>query len=161
MRTEDVLERLAGAAIVKGLNRGELERLCAGAETVSCETGEALLVEGRRSDAFYVILSGRLQVFLPQAGGANRFSDIPLNVLRPGECCGEYALIDEGPASASVVALEPAVLLRLSKQAFEAAVADHDALARKMYCNLLHLLVGRLRAKDLELDLTGDAPECG
>lgn len=76
-----------------------------------------------------------------------------MNTLQPGDCFGEYSLVDAQPASASVVALDPSVLLTLSRTTFDQLAATHDKLAKMIYRNLLGILIRRLRQKDQELDL--------
>jgi CRP-like cAMP-binding protein len=83
----------------------------------------------------------------------HRVTDIRLNRLGPGDCFGEYGLIDGQPASASVIALQPGSLLKLSRDSFERLLAANDRMAKIIYCNLLRLLIGRLRKREKEYDL--------
>ena len=71
--------------------------------------GDVLLREGTTDDHFYVVASGRLKV--TQRGKL-------LNMVSPGECCGEmaYARRDTGPRSATVTALEPTWAMRMRLQ---------------------------------------------
>jgi CRP-like cAMP-binding protein len=124
--------------------------------------GWMVLAEGQRGEALYVVLSGHLKVKLLKLDGAKqsgRVSDVYLNTLHPGDCFGEYSLIDSEPVSASVIATEPATLLRITGKAFQTVAAHHDRLAKTVYCNLLQILVRRLRKKDKELDLNLDVLE--
>ena len=61
-----------------------------------------LFHEGDRSDLIYVVLSGRLKVFLSDSEGR----EIVLNEMGPGEIFGEMSL-DGNPRSASVITSEP------------------------------------------------------
>jgi len=58
-----------------------------------------------------VVVSGRCEV---RAGGES------LAELGPGAAVGEISLVSGTPAVADVVAIEPALVLRLSKKDFEA-----------------------------------------
>ena len=121
-----------------------------------------MLAEGQRSEVLYVVLSGQLKVMLlvlDRKDHPNRVQDIQLSTLKPGDCFGEYSLIDSEPASASVLAAEPTELLKITSQDFQTVAAHQDRLAKTIYCNLLHLLVRRLRKKDQELDLNLDVLE--
>jgi CRP/FNR family cyclic AMP-dependent transcriptional regulator len=109
-----------------------------------------------------VVLKGQLKVMLlalDHRDHPNRVQDVHLNTLRPGDCFGEYSLIDAEPVSASVMAATPAELLKITGKDFQTVAAHHDRLAKTVYCNLLHLLVRRLRKKDQELDLNLDGLE--
>jgi CRP-like cAMP-binding protein len=77
------------------------------------------IAEGTRNDHLWVVVSGRCQV---QSAGA------PLTELGPGAAVGEISLVSGALAVADVVALEPAVLLRLSKADFDAVAKKHPAL---------------------------------
>lgn len=149
---------LAETKIAKGLTVAELAQLLIHAQVVEIEPGQVVIAEGQPSDTLYIVMQGRLNVVLSAVGDAhlNRFNDIHLNTLQRGDCFGEYSLIDGQLASASVMALEPAVLLKITRKAFESVAMTYDKVARIIYCNLLHILVQRLRRKDLELDLNFD-----
>jgi CRP-like cAMP-binding protein len=159
MQYEEILAvLLAKTEIAKGLAVAELARLLAHAQVVQIEPGQVVIAEGQASDTLYIVIQGRLNVVLPTVGDAhpNRFNGIHLNTLQPGDCCGEYSLIDGQPASASVITLAPTVLLKMTRTAFQSVAETHNKLARVIYCNLLHILIHRLRNKDLELDLNFD-----
>ena len=70
--------------------------------TVRSFSKNAIIVnEGDETDSLYVVLSGRVKVFLLDDQGR----EVQLNHLGPGEYFGEITL-DGGPRSASVMALE-------------------------------------------------------
>jgi serine/threonine protein kinase len=68
--------------------------------------GEVLIREGTQDDHLYVVATGRLKV--TQRGKL-------LNMVSPGECCGEmaYARRDGSLRSATVTALEPTWAMRM------------------------------------------------
>ena len=70
-----------------------------------------------------------------------------------------WAAIDSKPASASVIAAEPTELLKITGKNFQMVAAHNDRLAKQIYCDLLRILVRRLRRKDQELDLNLDVLE--
>ena len=55
--------------------------------------------------------------------------------------------------------MTPTELLKITGRDFQTVAAHHDRLAKTVYCNLLHILVRRLRKKDQELDLNLDMLE--
>jgi CRP-like cAMP-binding protein len=128
-----------------------LERLYTRGTPVTLAAGDTLIDEGTPNEHLYFVLSGLLRVVLPKRGG--RVTEVRLGRLGPGECIGEYSLLDSKTASASVRAASAAIVLRLEASTLEAALAAHPEAGCRVYRNLLARLVARLRAKDAELDL--------
>ncbi len=163
MRHQDILAILTTAPITQGLETDDLEALIAHSQVINRPSGTTLIAEGQIGDALHILLSGQLDVSLLKANRGrndNRFSDIHLNTLRPGDCFGEYSLIDAQPASASVIVSEAAEILVITRHAFQALIAaSQDRLGKILYHNLLRILVRRLRKKDKELDLNLDLSE--
>jgi len=162
MQREDVLQILSAATVIQGLGPTDLAVLLQHATIETAPQGWVVLAEDQHSEGLYVVLSGQLKVMLlalDQKQHPNRVEDIHLSTLGPGDCFGDYSLIDAEPASASVIAAEPSVLLKITRTGFEAAVAGNDRLAKTIYHNLLRILVRRLRKKDRELDLNLDVLE--
>lgn len=97
-----------------------------------------LINEGDRSDALYVILGGKVKVFLSDEDG----KEIILNIQEAGEYFGELALLDEEPRSASVMTLEPSRLMVISKTDFQRCLVANPELALK----LIRALAQRVRS---------------
>jgi CRP-like cAMP-binding protein len=93
------------------------------------QQGEELIHEGRESDGLYLILRGCLQVFRQQKDGA------PLLVgeLREGEVFGEISCLHQEPASASVIAATPGIVLRLPRQAFSELILSHPQILEMVH----------------------------
>ncbi|MGH8660629.1 MAG: Crp/Fnr family transcriptional regulator [Burkholderiales bacterium] len=84
------------------LDEAELRAL-SGQGAVRSFPGHTIIVsEGDETDSLYVILSGRVKVFVADESG----KEVVLGTQGPGEYFGEMAL-DGGPRSASVMTLEP------------------------------------------------------
>jgi CRP/FNR family cyclic AMP-dependent transcriptional regulator len=110
------------------------------------------MTEGERSDSLYVVLSGRVKVYVSDEHG----KDLVLNVQGPGEYFGELAL-DEGPRSASVMTLEPCKLAVIANDVLREFLTGHPEAA----VQLVRGLIARVRRateslKDLaQLDVYG------
>ena len=137
--------------LFSGLNGECLECLYNRGTLVELAAGETLIDEGKPNESLYFVLSGLLWVILPKHGG--RLTEVRLGGLEPGDCIGEYSLLDHQPASATVVAVNPATVLKFSASELEELLAANPVVGLKVYRNLLSLLIGRLRAKDADLDL--------
>lgn len=97
-----------------------------------------LVNEGDPSEMFYIILTGKVKVYLSDEKG----KEVLLNMGGPGEYFGELAIIDDAPRSASVMTLEPCQMAVVSKAGFERCLAEHPGFA----LGLIRTLVKRVRS---------------
>ncbi|MBA3822001.1 MAG: cyclic nucleotide-binding domain-containing protein, partial [Deltaproteobacteria bacterium] len=95
------------------------DELLAKLTTEIVPAGTTFIHEGTVNEHLWVVVSGRCQV--NSAGAA-------IAELGPGAAVGEISLVSGAPAVADVTALEPAVLLRLSRADFDAVASKHPAL---------------------------------
>jgi CRP/FNR family transcriptional regulator len=114
------------------VQRKELERLAKSFRERRFIEGDVITTEGEPGVGFFVILEGDADVTV---GGERR------GALGPGDSFGEMALIDEGPRSATVVAVTDLTCLALSAWEFRPFVAEHPDVA----WSLLQTLARRLR----------------
>ena len=85
---------------------------------VSYQPGEIVIREGDIGDAFYIINSGLVAVSKKLGQ-----QDTALCDLSPGSYFGELALLNKSPRSATITAIEPVTLLKLSKHDFMDAMS--------------------------------------
>lgn len=111
-----------------------LEECCACCRSRPLLQGERLLVHGDPNHDTYLLLEGRLGVYL-EAGLP------PLVEFGPGECVGEMSVLTGAAASADVVAEEDSRVLVVPQESLWTLVDRSHAVAR----NLLHLLADRVR----------------
>jgi CRP/FNR family cyclic AMP-dependent transcriptional regulator len=97
--------------------------------------------EGDDTDAFYVIVSGRVKVYASDDDGR----EITLTTQGAGDYFGELVL-DGGPRSASVMTLEPSRLAVIPKHRFRDFLVSHPPFTSQ----LVERLIARVR------DLTGN-----
>jgi len=106
-------------------------------------TGEVLLSPEQSHDSVFVLVDGRLKVYL----GA--MDDPPHTTLYRGECAGEMSIIDKDAPSAWVMAVDRTRLLVIPSGILWSMIHASHALA----CNLLYTLSKRVRAdNDLIVD---------
>ena len=150
-----MVDALSHVEVFEGLTQDDLKIISKHCKRMGFEKGDTLVEIEQRPSAFYILLRGRLRVFLPkQIEGKKecRISEINLNILNKGDCFGEYSLIEKMPASASVVAVQPGEVLKVTDNEFDRIMAN-DRVAKTVYYNLLHILIKRLRKKEQELDM--------
>jgi len=95
-----------------------------------------VISEGDLSDSLYVILSGKVKVFLSDEEG----KEITLNIQGEGEYFGELALLDSAPRSASVMTMENCKLAVISKSAFDHCMENNPTIALKIIRGLARRL---------------------
>jgi CRP/FNR family cyclic AMP-dependent transcriptional regulator len=142
-----ITESLQRVSLFAGLSGPEIAALADAAVVRTFPKNTIVVTEGERSDSLYVILSGRVKVFVADENG----KELVLNVEGPGEYFGELAL-DEGPRTASVGTLEPCKLAVIPNEALRAFLAARPETALQ----LMRGLIGRVRhmtesIKDLAL----------
>jgi len=108
------------------------------------ENGEVIFREGDEGNAMYVVLNGEMEVTKQSRNGV----DARVAMLGPGDWFGEMSIVDIQPRSATVRAVAPSRLVRIS-------AADLDSLYRHdvrsyaiVVLNLARELSRRLRVAD-------------
>ena len=100
------------------------------------KNGELALRAGDRGDTAYFILSGAVEVFIERDG-----RHVTLARLGKGEIFGEMAIIDPGPRSASVRAVEDTICIVTTYDDFTRSITENPQFATEF----LRTLVARLR----------------
>jgi CRP/FNR family cyclic AMP-dependent transcriptional regulator len=109
-----------------------LEQLAALGVARSYPRNMVVVSEGDASDSLYVILSGRVKVYVSGEEGR----EMILAEQGPGEIFGEVGL-DERPRSASVATLEPSQLSAIPRSDFRAFCAAHPEMAMMLVDRLI------------------------
>jgi CRP-like cAMP-binding protein len=102
-------------------------------EEVDVEPDSDIISQGEMGTAMYIIIDGRVRV---HADGRD------IAELGPREVFGELAALDPEPRAASVTAVEPTQLFKLSSVPLFELMADHMGVTR----GILKVLCRRVRA---------------
>ncbi|MDB6146565.1 MAG: rane protein [Spartobacteria bacterium] len=97
------------------LDDHERSELAGQLDVVAFATGETVFNYGEPGDAIYVISSGEVEVFFKNDTGER----IVLEVATRGDFFGELSMLDQGTRSASVVATQETLALRLDRNDLE------------------------------------------
>lgn len=124
-------------SIFAGMTPAELELIEQRMVRRSYPKNTIILSEGDCSDSLYMILSGKVKVFLNDESGKEAI----INYQEAGEYFGELSLIDESKRSASIMTVEKTNLAVITKQAFYQIMNDNPGIA----IHLLKDLVQRIR----------------
>ncbi|MCW2318320.1 cAMP-binding domain of CRP or a regulatory subunit of cAMP-dependent protein kinases [Rhodoblastus acidophilus] len=134
---EPLLPRLQELEIFHNVSVEALEDIQRRAPRRKLQKGELLCNVGDPSDALFVILSGRMRIWIASASGV----EVTLNVLVAGSIFGEIGMLDGSVRTAGASAMSPAELVSISRATFFRALERDSQLAR----NVIGLLCRRLR----------------
>jgi MFS family permease len=130
------LELLRAIEIFAQLPEPVLERLAAGATTLTVAPFQPVVSQGEAGSQFYVIAEGRASVEIDGAESRE---------LGPGDYFGEIALLRDVPRTATVRAVEQLRLYAVERDDFIAAVTGHAptlAAAESVVAARLPALIG-------------------
>lgn len=113
----ELLERLS---VFDGARHLTLDRLAAEFVVVQPPGGTEIITQGAAADAFFVVVEGRLDVYVDEAGRDRRL----LRTVAAPDFVGELGLLTHQPRSATVVTQGSTVLWRADGAQFLAALTD-------------------------------------
>lgn len=108
----DRRQLLAGLALFEDLGPREIDELLAITTTRKLDARDTLVRKGDPGDQLFAVVEGSLKAVSSGADG----KEIVFSLMEPGETIGEISILDAEPRSATVVALEPTVLLGLHRR---------------------------------------------
>jgi CRP/FNR family cyclic AMP-dependent transcriptional regulator len=117
-----------GDSFIGRLPDGERGAILAAGTPARFEDGQILLVQGDVGDFVYVLTGGLVKVMVAASSGA----ETALVVRSRGDLMGEFALLDDGPRTATARAAGPVTALRVGGGAFMAVLAESPAARRVM-----------------------------
>ena len=126
------------------LNESELAALAEDFTPAHFDAGDVIFQQGDAGHALYLIETGKVRIFVQNEEG----QELSVNVCGAGEVFGEMSVIDELPRSASAAAMEPTVLLRLTRERFR----EHLRRTPQLALAFMKALTGLLRRSTRELD---------
>lgn len=98
-------------------------------EIIRYPRSSLMIHEGEENSSLYVILKGKVKVFLLDETG----QEVILNYLHEGDHFGEVSLFDDGHRSASVQTMDDCYFGILQKEDFVQIMATHPNLAMTMF----------------------------
>ncbi|MGH8690096.1 MAG: cyclic nucleotide-binding domain-containing protein [Burkholderiales bacterium] len=128
---------LTKIALFKGLREDDLRALGARSAVRALPAGAILIREGDPADALFVILRGKVKIFLNDANG----KEFVVDVRGGGQYVGEM-MLDDKPRSASVATLEPSEFAVIPRAEFRALLLRHPEVALQLIRNLIRIARG-------------------
>jgi CRP/FNR family transcriptional regulator len=133
----DLVEVMRVTPMFGKLSASDRGRLAAVSRVRSFARGEDVAREGDPSEAFYVVVRGRVKVFKTTPAG----KDLILEIFGPGDLLGAVAVYEARPYPASIVALEDTTCVVVPRPAFFALLEQHPTLVRGLLLGLTQRLV--------------------
>jgi CRP/FNR family transcriptional regulator, cyclic AMP receptor protein len=130
---DDVVPALERLPLFAGFNRPELQKLASRFDEQTFLPEHGVLTEGMSGMEFFIILEGSAEVI--HDGRA-------IATLQPGDFFGEVAVLDGGPRTATVRAVDRLRCLGLPNGTFRQVLLDYPLMA----VNLLPQVIRRFRA---------------
>ena len=138
-RPQDKVVILRRVPVFASCSEEQLHFIADRTRLVEYKKGEHVYREGDAADAFYIVSSGRLRIYT-QADGQEK----TLTILHNGDSFGEISLLIGEAHSASVQAINDALVLQLEKKDFDDVINRIPSLV--LY--LSRSLSKRLRTRD-------------
>ena len=111
---------LRGVEFLYELKIDELDKLMGALKRRRCAAGTVVIKQGDKGDAFYLIASGKVSVWIKEKR---------IKTLGPDQYFGESALVTEALRSATVKVEEAAELYVLYKEDFKKILMANPAIA--------------------------------
>ena len=128
---------LAGVSLFEELDSKVLGSLTDVSRTATLATRKELFHKGDEASTIYVLATGKLKIVSASELG----EEIVFNVIKSGEVIGEISLFAATTRTATVVALEPSVLVAIDRRDFLSFLQRQPDVA----VQLLAVLASRVR----------------
>lgn len=136
---KETLDKLRQVALFTGFSDNELVRLLRICKSRNFPAGTYVFKDGDAGDSLYIIVSGKLEIRKVIDG-----VDKVLVNMRPGDCFGEMALIDQSPRFADAVAATDCTVIDVHESIVN---NNEDVLSLKLVRQIAILLAKKLRAQ--------------
>ncbi|MGI8925435.1 MAG: Crp/Fnr family transcriptional regulator [Tepidiformaceae bacterium] len=139
--TNEARERIIrDLPLLARLPADDVRALASTARLRSFASGATVFREGEPGDSLYVVVEGHVRIVV----GSSTGNETTVAIVGPGDCFGEFALLDGRPRSASAVAAEATRTFVVTREAFVTWLTERPAAALA----LLETMSVRLRRAD-------------
>jgi CRP-like cAMP-binding protein len=136
----DLRKKVRDEVLFAEFTDAELDEFIDLTDPVDAKAGDAIVRQDDPGDCMYLLVEGSARVIHRKEG-----RDIELATLKPGDFFGEIALVDAGPRSADVQALEDCKLLKITQAVIAAVAGVYPTAAFKFLIAIGRIMVNRLR----------------
>ncbi len=107
-----IVDTLKKSEIFSVLKENEIQGIAGLFEERGLNNNDTVFNEGDTSDKFYILAKGNVKILKHSLAG----KDIILEIMSPGDVFGGVAVLDNKPYPASAQAMEPSVIISISRQ---------------------------------------------
>jgi CRP/FNR family transcriptional regulator, cyclic AMP receptor protein len=138
------IQRLKEIGLFGGLEDETLAEFVRSLDLVRKEPGEVVFREGETGREMFIVLDGEIEILKK----SKRARETRVALLGPGDWFGEMSILDIMPRSATVRALAPTRMLRLSAQHLDALYRKDVKAYAMVVLNIAREISRRLRVAD-------------
>ncbi len=143
----DDVEALKRTPLFAKVEPAKLKLMAFAAERMQFRAGEEMFHQGDSADAAYIILAGRADVLVDTASGPLKVTEVGRDAL-----VGDIGILCDVPRTATIVAIEDLIALKISKDLFFRMVSDFPSIS----IEVMRVLAQRLEhTTDLLRDAAG------
>lgn len=136
--------QLADTPLFEHLEERRVQAIARGGWSVELRRGARVLARGELLDGLYLVLEGRLKLYMLSCSGDERV----LRVMQPGDSFGEALMFNAMPSPVFVDALSAGLLAFLPRDTVQTALASDPEFTRAMLRSMSVLM--RHLISDLE-----------
>ncbi|XGW00348.1 MAG: cyclic nucleotide-binding domain-containing protein [Leptolyngbya sp. BL-A-14] len=124
-RRQNLAELLHSVSYFQSFTQAEIQRLINLGYERQLEPQEVLCREGDAGDAFFIILTGSVEIYAETLSKR-------IAVRKPGDFLGELSLLLGIPRTATIRALEPTALFVVDQKSFQSLLRDYPGLGEQV-----------------------------
>ncbi len=131
-----VINTLHKTALFEGLDEVVLKQLSSQVVSRQFPKNSIIVTQGDETDSLYVIMDGKVDVFLQNDKG----KEIIINSLGECDTFGELAPLGGIPRQASIITTESSILIVISRQVFMDTLLTKPAISMRIINRLIDLI---------------------
>ncbi len=126
--TEQIYALLTDVPIFEMLSQDERLQLARTARMITLGPMERIIIQGREGSSLFLVGEGSLEVLVRQADGTDQLVDIK----KRGDVIGEISLLTGAPRTATVRAIEGAIVYEVGKRQYEHIIRARPELVEEL-----------------------------
>lgn len=148
---KSVVENLRRVELLSGLSDEELLQIATICKVRRLAGGQHVFNEGDEGDELFVIHEGCVRIVINTRGPDGTFTPSTINLLYSGQSFGEMVLLGGATRSATVICVDPCVLLVIPERDFAALCERNPRIGYLVMRNMAADLAYKLRSSNLLL----------
>ena len=132
----NVVQTLQKTSLFQGLSDDDIQQVASQVVTRQYPKNTLVVTQGDDTDSLYVILEGKVDVFLQNDKG----KEIIINTLTECDTFGELAPLGGIPRQASIITTENSLMAVISRQVFMDTLLSKPAISMRIIDRLIHLI---------------------